>query len=186
MTDQFTQAVAREVATLLAQQGQQFQSTATTSDSEGLGFQLSPQQVLEVMQGNSQWLSQFEGDLENSFRRVADRALDYWLKHTDREIRDSLRALADIARLLIEQTQDSQTTLTPGASSESLVGNTANLAGNLGGRAIDTLFSALFTRDRRYERETDRSQQENSGYRASRGQLQARLSKELARGKRYT
>ncbi|GEM_PF-6020666 len=150
MTDAFTQIVAREIANLIIQNGREINGLSLDNSTEG--FQLSPQQVLEVMQGNSQWLTQFETELEQSFRRVADRSLDYWQRNTDTEIRESLtRSLSLITR-----------------------------------RATRELFESFFDRERITTEETDRSRESSSRYKASRGQAQARLSKELGRGKRYT
>ena len=187
MTDAFTQTIAREVASLLVQRGEEIQ---TVSPNSADGFQLNPQQVLEVMQSNSQWLSQFEGELDQSFQRVANKALDYWLQNTDKEIRDSLKALTHIAEILINRSQDSSfasNSASGGADNTSgndpLTNALASFAGEVSGSLLEGLFNGGSSTT---ISESERSRETASHYKASRGQTQAEITKQLGRGTRYT
>ena len=184
MTDAFTQTIANEVATLLQQQGQQILNLSAQDET---AFQLTPQQVLEVMQGNSQWLSQFETELDITFRRVADNALDYWLKNTDKEIRDSLRALAKIADILLDQAQSNSFAGSSSGGSSATSDPFVNALGDISKNLSSSLFKDLFSGGERTSiSETARSQETAGRYQSSRGQTQAEMSKQLSRGARYT
>lgn len=182
MTDAFTQAVAREVSTLLQQQGQQILSFSSTEETT---FQLTPQQVLETMQGNSQWLAEFENELDITFQRIADNALDYWLKNTDKEIRESLSALAKLAEILIDQTQSAS--VSAAANSASGSDQFSQALSNVSANLSKTLFKQLLGNSERTSvSETARSQETSARYQSSRGQTQAKISQQLNRGTRYT
>ena len=176
MTDLFTQAVTREVAQLFAQQNQQIGNFSP--DSASADPIITPQQVLEVMQGNPAWLEEWESELEERFRRVADRALDYWMEHTDKEIRASLSVLEG----LVSSGEENLA----GNASGSSTGLFSRRLTSLANRGTKKLFNELFNRTRTNIQETERSQESSRRYKASRGQAQAELSKELSRGKRYT
>ncbi|MDG1286135.1 MAG: hypothetical protein P8P30_01065 [Rickettsiales bacterium] len=180
MTDAFTQIVAREVANLIVQSGRQINGLSLDNSTDG--FQLTPEQVLEVMQGNGLWLTQFENELEQSFRHTADKALDYWLRNTDKEIRESLTALSQLVDILTEETEGNLTTQSRNNSQNTLSSSLSRITR----KATKELFESLFNRDKTTRNETERSQDSSNRYKASRGQTQARLSKELGRGKRYT
>lgn len=181
MTDAFTQIVAREVANLILQNGHQI--SGLYLDNSATGLQLTPEQVLEVMQGNSLWLTQFENELEQSFHRVADRSLEYWQHNTDTEIRESLCALGQLSDILIHRTESSVTSKNNTRSSGSKLSSSPS---RITKKATQELFESLFSSEKISSQETDHSQDSSQRYKASRGQTQAKLSNELGRGKRYT
>ncbi len=183
MTDAFTQIIAQQVAQILTQSSQPFQSIET--DTESSGFNVTPQQVLAAMQGNSQWLKQFEQEVEQSFKRAADNSLRYWREHTDKEMRDSIKDLAQITQIILKERQQ----VGQAGVGSSRSGNNANSVRNLPNLVVSLTARLLgnLTESRSINQsETARSKQISGQYKASRGQIQAEMAKELSRGQRYT
>lgn len=183
MTDAFTQSISREVAKLLIERGDQIQ---TISPESSEGFEISPDQVLEVMQGNSQWLAKFEQEIEQSFQRMADKALNYWLKNTDKEIRASLKALTRVAEILASHSKSSSFSSNANSNSSNsdpLANAIGDFAGSISVALLQNIFQGGTDTS---SAESARSRETSNRYRASRGQTQAEISKQLSRGARYT
>lgn len=188
MTDSFTEALARQLQQLFSRigggAGQTARDILPSAEAQDGPGALTPQQIVEVMEGNSEWVRQFENQLERQFTDLADRVLDHWLENTDKEIRNSLKELAAAAIGLFREAgaedfsaQRLEQALASGNIAQGLQGAVLNAAGGF--------VESLLVRTRTRVRETDRSQEEAARFKASRGQVQAEISRELARGRRY-
>ena len=100
MTDTFTEAVNRQLQAMgntinngIQQTGQDI--AGNNGDGNTPGFSFTPQQVASVIQGNNEWMQQFEQTLEQSFARLGNRIVQNWMNNTDRELRRSIGDEAD-------------------------------------------------------------------------------------------
>lgn len=131
MTDSFMEALGRQLQKLNQQVEQSIRTTEGIIDPDGAPateFSVTPEQVLSVIQNNSEWMQQFEQNLERRFADLGARIVERWQRDTHRQLQQSI---SELTRLLAAATQESISS------------------------------------------------------RNSRGQIQAELSRELARGRRY-
>jgi hypothetical protein len=185
MTPQFTDILQRQLQGL----GQRLQhplgeTQNVLTNETGVEFSLSPQQMLEIAAGNSAWMQQFEQNLEQRFAQLGDRITDRWLNTTDRELRKSITEIATLLQDLVGNSA-SPTVSPSDADFESSLGRGQQQLSRSLGKMAGNFLQHLLTQTRTSQSETSRSQDESSHYRLSRGQTQAELSQELARGKRY-
>ena len=182
MTDIFTQTIAQKLSDMLQQQGENL------DDAQAL--QLTPQQVLEVISGNSDWLQQFEQQLDAMFRRVADNATLYWQETVELQTQALPSKSSELAEIFSNQNiQAGGFSLTGqnssnGNSSSGLPNSNTPLS-RVTAFATNKLLESLFNRSSSNQFESERSTQASTRYKASRGQIQAKLSQQLGRGNRY-
>lgn len=168
MSDPFVDAVSRQLHAMLTQtQGTINATQRSLGAPASADIQLSPQQVLEVMQGNSEWLQQFEQNIEKSFAQTGERITRQWLSATDSELR---RSIAELSSLL-------------GGENAGFPQTTGSSLSRLTGGLLRNLLNRRSSSDSHSE--TARSQEASVTFRDSRGQVQADLSRELSQGKRY-
>jgi len=186
MANQFTQAFMRQVQQLLdrVSGGVNRSGQSISADFGDVGIELSSQQMMEILQGNSQWLDTFEQQIEQRFTTLSERVLNDWEAETERQLKRSLEQLAtSTIELFGKQSVTGNNRQNP---LENITGgNLAQRLGTLVRRSATEFVEDLFARTRTTSQETDRSTREAERYKASRGQVQAELSDELARGRRY-
>ncbi len=156
---------------------------------------LSPEQVMEIMQGNSQWMLQFEQSLEQSFTKLGNRVLDNWTKNVDSELRKSIGdAISILGELAIEGGSDLFSSSSAVATSKrkgrqsttgAALDHASSALGSLIGNVTGNLLNKALTSTKRTSVESERSRSAAEQFRNSRGQSQSDLSQEMARGKRY-
>jgi len=151
----------------------------------GNGSVLSADHVLQVMSGNGQWLQQFEKQIEQQFQGLGDRILAQWMGTTDREIRNSLKELTEMAISLFQEEQQASLSLTEVEDVFQSGGGISRRLQGLVARSATGFLKDLFTSTKTRRNESQRSQDESTRFKSSRGQVQSELSRELARGQRY-
>lgn len=163
-----------------------FRETSQQLDASSPDFTLGnlpPDQVLAMMQGNSAFMKQFEQSVEESFSRLGDRVLKNWMQNVDAEMR---RGITDVIKTMEDFAGDASSIVQEGGSlSEALTKNSAGF-GNALGNLAGGILKNMLTHTQTTIQESQRSQEAEKGFRNSRGQTQADLSEQLARGKRYT
>ncbi len=193
MADRFTLLLKKQLEKLFGklQRGTIFYSAELNLDLPATEEEISlaPQQVIKIIQGDSELLEKFETQLERRFAELADKILNNWMENTDKEIRNSLRELAKLADILTSNDFTRNATNTG-----SFVGQPiTNFANNVSGSNLRTtmassiagVIDSLLWRKKLEMAETNRSRLELVKFRESRGQLQARLAAEIAKGRRY-
>ena len=168
--------ISRQVNQLATQLGNTM-GRSVGAVGEGNGASSDHAQSVALLQGDSAALDRFEQNLSLQFEKIADQAADYWAQHADRKIRSTLKEALGLAGGLageaIEGTLDFDTIL-----------SNRQFSGALGNLAVGAA-TQLLTVTRTTSRESDRSVQAVQQFKASRGQTQAALSRQLARGQRY-
>lgn len=181
MVGEFDSALARQMQQLLAQVERTTQQTGQTITGESL----SASDVLAVLGENDDWVDAFEQRIERQFDMLADRVVEKWMRNVDSEIRQSLKALAETA-VSIFATDGSANAAAQDI--EDIFAEGGNISRRLQGvvaRSASNLIENVLTVSRTHSQESERSREATQRYKASRGQVNAELSRELAKGKRY-
>lgn len=143
---------------------------------------ISPEQVLQIMQGNSELMAQFELNIEKTFADLGDRVLQRWMQNIDGEMR---RSLQEVMGLMNDVTGDAMDVISDGGSLAEAFSKNSSRFGQVLGNLAGSIVQSALTRTRVTSAESQRSREASALFRNSRGQAQADLSRDLAQGKRY-
>ena len=143
---------------------------------------VSADEVVGLLEGDSAWMSGLEQQLEQDFKRIADKALSYWMDTTARTIRNSIREVSGLLDDLLGAALDGSLSGSLGDASSPLRGKVNSVLGAVAGAALQQVLVKTQTT----VAETDRSRDEASRFKSSRGQQQSEVSRALANGTRFT
>ena len=147
------------------------------------------------------YLENYRKELETALGKLADEAIDRWLKDSDREFRNAVKKALDQATELAaielrtiftnQGTDDAFGSILSGFSGAASSANGSSgadqLTGAIANIAVTAVTDALFggsSSTRVRSAETDRSREEESRYRQSRSQQQASAAREANKGQR--
>lgn len=185
MTDPFSQNISEKLEQLLYSLQQDTHGTSFFSeDSVGGGLTITSVDVLELLAGNQAIMDRFEKEIEQRFDRLGKRILSHWLENTDKKIRDSLIELAQIAVSMVSEGNERKVTFQQVQESVEKGNFAQDFEGLIAG-SVDGLLAVALKKTKTRSTETERSKQEVQRFTASRGQQQAQLAEDIAKGKRY-
>ena len=181
MAGEFDEALAQQLRGLLQQV-----ETSGNETAQRLGeASLSASDVLDVLSGNEGWVAQFEQRIEQQFEALGQRIVERWMQQVDTEIRSSLQASAELAISLFSAEGSSASQRVELADIFTQGGDVTGRLQRVIARSAGEFVEGLFTSTRTSQTESQRSHEEASRFKASRGQVSAELSDALGRGTRY-
>lgn len=145
-----------------------------------------------LLDSQAQYLETYRKALEGELTRFSNRAIDRWLKDTDKAFRDALKLAIDqvtqeAASELARALGDSASSGSFGSSFLSSNGGsgTSQLSNTIA-NVVVALVNDAFSNEKTTvtSRETERSQQAVDAFRQSRSQQQAAAAKEAVSGQR--
>ncbi len=185
MSESFKDILSRHLNRFSARMTGGVQSTASTLDTQNTEIaanEVSPTQIMAIIQGDSAFLKQFEQSVEESFSKLGDRVLQNWMQNVDSEMR---RGISDVIKTMGDFAGDASQILQEGGNLAEAFAKSSGSFGNALGNLAGGILQSALTRTQTTIQESARSQEATSQFRDSRGQTQADLSEQMARGRRY-